>query len=661
MHTVALRPALLLLAVVLVVVLPPPPSAGAGEAEITYDPAHGDATGMVVTAASGATGCVAGCAALQLAPGRPIPRGQSMLRFAVPKGTLLIGGEVVLRYRTRHAGASVRLLQRHGSRWVDARRLRAPAGARTVVPLGRGSEEVAVALRVEQAIPTRAIRDASENRVAVERVRLRVLDPQVPSVRWQEPPPEGAAWQRGPVCGVAAAADRGLGVGRIEYAIGDAVGSLEAAPGSRLQPAPLQLGGRVCVETAALEDGVYGTELHALEHGDGSSRSAPVRGSIRVDNTAPIVTLAPLADAEDRLPALRLLVDERASGVHEVSVELDGEPVPVRAGADGSWEGRAPRPLPDGAHRVAWTVSDAAGNVAVGSTVIAVADATPPVIDEPSPLGLASSWAAISVRVADRGSGVAPDAVRIAVDGVEASALLEFDGDRASLAPVAAWTPGEHRVRVVAADRSGNRTVLEWAFHVTAPDERATVPDPPESVADQPANDADALVLVRRGSGPIRRSPAVLRIEARRGGEAAAGLRLAIRWAGGPAVGQAIVDDSGVAVLRVGRLRDGILEVRAEGAELSVPVRLRAGVRLAADRRQVRPGQVVRLVGRVTGTGRTAWIEVRAGVGWKPVTVVPVGAGGRFATPVVVPARGSYAVRARVGSAVSPVIRLTAY
>ena len=88
---------------------------------------------------------------------------------------------------------------------------------------------------------------------------------------------------------------------------------------------------------------------------------------------------------------------------------------------------------------------------------------------------------------------------------------------------------------------------------------------------------------------------------------------------------------------------------------------VRTTLRLRAATPRVRVGGQVRLRGRLTGSrGPRVRIEARVGRTWRMVVAVPVSPSGSFATPVRLPAPGTYDVRARVGSTVSPTVRLTA-
>lgn len=92
----------------------------------------------------------------------------------------------------------------------------------------------------------------------------------------------------------------------------------------------------------------------------------------------------------------------------------------------------------------------------------------------------------------------------------------------------------------------------------------------------------------------------------------------------------------------------------------STPV-TRPSLELRSSVRRVRVGEQLRLQGRLRGldSGRVR-IEARVGRSWRLVVQVPVQPTGAFATPVRLPTRGAYAVRARVGRLLSNTVQLRA-
>lgn len=574
--------------------------ARAADAVIAFDVAGGDTTGMRVQPAAGMTACAAGCAALRLRPGGAVPTGrQGQISFSAPAGTTIVSAELRLRWRTAQAAVSAHLQSLLGGRWVDQRRLRSAKGTSGAVTAGRGATAVAVTLTADAAVPARRILSEGENAVAVDGVTMTVRDVAPPAVSWSGAAPETGGWQRGALCGAFGASDAGLGVDRVDYVIGGAQATTGAPAGTRLQPRPATFAGTVCLDSTQLADGTYGTQLTATDTGPDGNRSAPVVGIARIDNTAPAVSYQAPADPEARLPQATLTVADPASGLAGVTATIDGIPAVLRtAGAVTTVVPSAS--LVDGTHVLAWQAADVAGNTATGRELIGVLDATPPVVDDAQPQGVALPTAAVTAHATDMGSGVDPGAWRVAVDGVDMTGAAEIaPSGTLTLTPVRPWGEGEHVVRVTAADRSGNRSVRTWTFALPV--------TPPAPVAP-----------------PIASAPPT-----------------------------APLDPTAAAV-----------DPPAAGTADAVPAaqtRPAPRLRLTAERLRVRAGRETVLRGALTGVARRrVRIEARVGGTWRLVVALPVGADGTFTTPVRLPAAGGYDVRAVARGVRSPVLRLIA-
>ena len=459
--------------------------ARAADAVIAFDLASGDASGVRVQPAAGMSACTARCAGLRLRPGGIVPAGrQGQIAFSAPTGTTIVGAELRLRWRTSLTAVSAHLQSLIGGRWIDQRRLRSLRPAAGAVALGRGATAVAVTLTADAPIAARRIATEAENAVSVDAVRMTVRDATAPAVMWAGAAPETGGWQRGALCGAFSASDAGLGVDRVDYAVGTAQASAAAPAGTRLQPRPAAFSGTVCLDSTQVADGTYGTQLIAVDTGPDGNRSTPVSAVVRIDNTPPVVVYQAPTDPEARLPQATLTIADPASGVAAVSASIDGIPAVLRT--SGSVTAVAPAgPLADGTHLLTWQATDVAGNAAAGSELIGVLDVTPPQIDEVQPQAVATALAAITAHATDTGSGLDPGAWRIAVDGVDMTGAAELAPTGAiTLQPVRPWGEGEHQVRVTAGDRSGNRAVRSWTFTLPA---AAPAPLPaPAPVAAEP-------------------------------------------------------------------------------------------------------------------------------------------------------------------------------
>lgn len=638
--------------------------AQAGESVVLYDPAASDPRGLSAQIDPGLAGCAAGCTTLRIPARTPIPaRRQAVLQFSAPAGTTIVEAHVRLRVRTRQIGVVVKVQARVGSRWLDQARLRSPQAAVRSVRVGTGASAIAVALVAEAAVGRSAVRADTENAVTVEAVTLRVRDASAPNLRWESDPASGA-WQRGVICAALSASDTGLGVDRLEYAIGGAIAAVAAPTGSRLQPRPLEFAGRPCLDTAQLADGSYGTVAAAVDGTGDGNRTMLAGGLVRIDNTPPTVEFDRPADPEARQPELRLGVGDGASGVDRVQVTVDGLPAAAST-LRGEVRFTPPQPLQDGLHVIAWQVSDAAGNRTDGHEVIAVRDDTPPVIDDTGPVGPATPDVQLRARVADSGAGVAPDGVRVAVDGIDMTAVATFADGYLRLRHPLGWTLGEHTVQVVAHDRSGIRAEAVWSFTIPLPPAPAPAPAPaPVTAPDIAAPTVDAAAVVGtelRVAERLRISGArgLLVVRVSVGGEPAADVAVVALAPDGSRVAAAVTRGDGVARLTIVRGGSEDLRIVALDAEARVVVDVAALLRLRASARRVAVGTSVRLAGTAPAGARVV-IEARVRGRWTAVVRLPADVTGAFSTPVRLPAPGVYTVRARVGSGVSATLRLTA-
>ncbi len=638
------------------------------EANITYPFPSIDSSGITATVAAGIAGCLVGCSTMQVTPRTALPaRRQSMLQFAAPAGTTIQLATIRLRYRTKAVGVSVRVRSRINGRWFDGQRLRSTVGTTSTISAGRGATAVGVALVADTAVSAKAVRSAIENMVTIGSVALVVRDLTVPTVGWIGAQPEAAGWQRGTVCATAGAQDVGLGIDHIAYSIGSVVTTSTAPTGVRLQPRPLNFTDQLCVDTAQVGDGTYGTSLTAVDTSATGNRSSAVTGLISIDNTPPSVGFVPPPDTETRTPALVLNVEDRTSGVADVSLSLNGFPLSTKR-VGSTVTATTVQPLSDGLHRVAWEVLDVAGNSTTGAETVAIADLTPPSIDQALPQGNATSMSAISARIVDTGAGVAADGVRLAVDGIDVTAMLELTAGIMHYQSLRPWTEGDHAVRVIATDRSGNRSVAEWAFNI--PVAPASTPAPPGDSTAPPApngdqnlpTDSSATTVIDAPVRFITRGRSVpLFVEVSRDGLPAAGVRLQLHWNDKALIAQPIVDESGQAAIRVPQAVTGTLTISFRGISVEVSVQPAPAVRLTTRRMRVVAGGAVTLSGTLVGSDlRFVRIEAMVAGRWRFVTEVPVSRRGVFGTPVRLERAGAYLVRASAGRLRSHVLRLVA-
>ncbi len=572
------------------------PAHGA-DATISFQLPSGDTSGITAQTAPGVAGCISGCAWMRIPRGSAVSaRRQAMIAFSAPAGTTIVNAAIRVRYRTRNAAVSAHTQSRIGGRWIDGRRLRSAGGSTTTVNAGRGATAVGITLTADGGVPARAVKSDAENAVSIESVQLTVRDLAPPGVWWTGSDPATDSWQRGTLCGSFEARDVGLGVDHVDYAVGAAVATVSAGAGTRLQPRPTSLGSGICIDSAQVGDGTFGTSLTAVDAGAAGNRSAAVTGLVRIDNTAPVVAYQAPTDPEARLPVAQLTVADSTSGVERIAATIDGLPAVVHT-TNGVTTVAPIAPLLDGTHRIAWEAADLAGNVTAGAEIFGVADTTAPTIDEALPQGVSTAMAPVSAHAIDTGAGLSADGWRLAIDGIDVTGAAELSATGTiTYLPSRPWSEGDHAVRVTAGDRSGNRTVRSWTFSlpITPPP-----PAPPVVPVAPPAPAADTV---------------------------------------SPMDAPATTPDAAP----VTRPAAPSLTLRA------AVVRLRAGGRLRLH------GSLAAL------SARSVRIEARVGTTWRLVVRVPVAADGRYAISVRLPQSGGYDVRARVGRTISKPLHLTA-
>lgn len=650
-------------------------SAQAADSTVTYGYPSADTSGVSAQLAPGFGGCTIGCASLYMAAKAAVPaRRQGRVWFSAPAGTTIVSGTITMRYRTKDAGVFVHLQTQIAGRWVDSRRLHSSAGTSGVFRVGGGGSAVAVALVSDLAVVATSVKGSTENSIAIAGVTLLVRDLSAPTAAWSNGDPGTGLWQRRLLCGEFSAQDVGLGVDHVDYVVGNLVATAVAPRGSRLQPRSATFSGSICVDTTQLEDGVYGTALSAVDTGVDGNRSNSATGVVRVDNTSPVVEFLPPADTEARLPTLQFQLNDRASGIASSSFALDGVPLilkvtgPLAAGAPA-------HALTDGQHRVTWTVTDAAGNATSDGATIGVIDITPPLVDSIAPVGLTTNRATVTAHITDSGSGVSIDTIRLAVDGIEVTALSDVVGTDVRYEPAQPWTEGEHTVRLTATDRSGNRTVRTWAFQLPITPPAGPVPptDPPATHTTPDATDLTqglssnvstfagaALELQAPDTVSTHGRRTILRVLALRGAEPALHQRLQVSWVNGRRMVDVYTDARGGADIILAPQDHGTLLLSADSTALSVVVRTGAKITLTTQARAVRPGGQVLLTGGIVGLrSQNVRIEARVGLTWHLVTTLS-SQSGRFSTPVRLQRAGHYVVRARVGSLTSQPLRLVA-
>ena len=338
----------------------------------------------------------------------------------------------------------------------------------------------------------------------------------------------------------------------------------------------------------------------------------------------------------------------------------------------------------DGTYGTALTAVDAgaAGNRSTSIMGIMRIDNTAPVVNYLAPADAEARLPAVQLTVTDPTSGV--ERVAATIDGLPAA--LSTTGVTTLVRPLAPLADGTHRLSWEAGDVAGNVTTGSALFGVAD-----TTPPAIDSVEPVGVSSPTASIMVRAtdtGTGLSSEGwrLAVDGIDVTGAAEVSSTGLITYApprsWAEGDHVARVtVVDRSGNRNVRTWTFSIPVTPTPqptpapapvVEAASASVEAGAttpapdaapagRASLVLQASVRRVRVGAQLRLRGRLVGATRTrVQIEARVGTVWRVVVQVPLSPTGSFATPVRLPAPGTYAVRARAGRTLSKTLQLTA-
>ena len=437
-----------------------------------------------------------------------------------------------------------------------------------------------------------------------------------------------------------------------------------AAPtGSQYQPTAPYAQPGLCLGAAALGDGIHAGAVGGADASGG--QASPLPFTVRIDATPPTAAVvSPAAVAADARPVVELEVGDATSGVATAVASIDGAALPL-ALAGGRASGRPAAALTYGAHTLAWSVGDAAGNHSDGSARFDVPDVTPPALGTPQPPDGTSLAAGdvldIAVAISDDGSGIDPAAVALTLDGAPVEHVWQEGGVVRGTAGGRLAAGVRHLVLKVA-DRAGNAAHLSWDVTV-APAGAAPAGSMPAGgggvtggtagTAPAPSSRARkraaAVRALRAYVGARRPRTVIVHLHA------PARLRLVVRVRCGTALRtlRARANSRGIAVVRVACA--GAATVRLVALPARVLARIAA--RRLPLRLAVRPGRrsaptVARVSGRLLELrGRVVLIEALTATGWRHVGRARADASGRFAISFAIVHAGQFALRARAPAA----------
>ena len=202
--------------------------------------------------------------------------------------------------------------------------------------------------------------------------------------------------------------------------------------------------------------------------------------TVRIDaHAADGAGARPAAVAADGRPLVTLDVGDATSGVASVLAQIDGTAVPLDL-AGGRASGRPVAELSYGAHTLAWSVVDVAGNRTDGSSSFSVPDTTAPTFGVVRPAegtSLADGEVLnVVVPIFDAGSGFDPASVALTLDG----APVTTSGRWMASCTASRSPPRRGRAPPVlqVADHAANAARLAWDFKVAVGATRPRAPCP---------------------------------------------------------------------------------------------------------------------------------------------------------------------------------------
>jgi hypothetical protein len=574
---------------------------------------------------------------------------QGRWEWTAPPGTTIAGGALAYRTRMRHSQFYARVKARaDGAPWDLAPALvneqQTAALTDHVLPLAPGFRQIGVALYAHPAAAG-VVTEPWDDYLTLVRLDVTVDDPTPPTLGWID----GGGlldggWHNGDVCATLAFADAQSGLGSAWLESGG-VSSAWVAPrtGSQYQPGIPAAQPTLCLSAAALGDGLHSGTAGASDVSTG--QAAPLAFSVAIDATPPAAALvSPAPAAPDAQPVVTLNVTDNLSGVASVLAQIDGTTVPLElAGATAS--GKPLAALAYGAHTLAWSVVDGAGNRTSATAAFAVPDLAAPVFGSPQP---------------SNGAVLAAGDV-LAVEGTPVDHVWQADGTVHGVS-ASRLAAGAHQLALDIADRAGNANRLVWAVSVpVAAVSAGTGPAGGGSVTGG-ASGASATAPVVPGIVARTRSVTVRAVVARISGPrgravivhllARPHLRIVVRVKCGAAARTVRVRANvhGIAAVRVVCASAATVRMVARPGRLLVHI----AARTLPLRLRVRPDQrSAPTVARVSGHlaelhGRTVVVEALTATGWRRAGVAHADASGRFSTSFAIVHAGEFAVRARV-------------
>ncbi len=194
--------------------------------------------------------------------------------------------------------------------------------------------------------------------------------------------------------------------------------------------------------------------------------------TFKVEETPPTITSVEPKDGEKintATPVLKATYSDAGTGINVDSVvmTLNGKIVPATVSASQASYQVLEALEKNVTYKVTVQVADMAGNIQSASSSFSL-ETTPPTISGTAPSGTVSDTDAakgitISATLADDGSGVNPESVKMWLDG---SPVMVTATDKSASYVAKGLGYGEHSVRLVVADMLGNVADKTWKFSI---------------------------------------------------------------------------------------------------------------------------------------------------------------------------------------------------